>query len=106
MYLAHTSTDLLLQLIEDTDTIPSITRRRCLCQLVENLSRVAPTESSPYCFDQYQEVPATEMKIIGDDIVPVEVIQTTSEPRRWMKNIVHMCLQQDPIVPTPLLSHL
>lgn len=106
MYLAHSSTDLLLQLIEDTDTIPSITRRRCLCQLVEALSRVAPTESLAYCFDQYKEVTATEMKIIGDDIIPVEVVQTTSEPRRWMQNIVHMCLQQDPIVYIHLPSHL
>ena len=97
MFLSH-NTDTLLKLIDENESVPSLTRRRCLCQLVEALSRVAPAGDAPYCLDQYREILTTEMKIIGDDVVPEDVMQQTSEPQRWRRNIVHMCLQEDPLV--------
>ena len=94
--------DFLLTLVDENESVPSLTRRRCLCQLVEALSRVAPDNDAAYCLDRYREIPTTEMRIIGDDLVPEDVLQQTSEPQRWRRNIVHMCLQEDSIVVSTL----
>ena len=80
------------------ERVGALAHTATLCQLVEALSRVAPAGDAAYCLDQYREVPTTEMRIIGDDVVPEDVLQQTSEPQRWRRNIVHMCLQEDPIV--------
>jgi hypothetical protein len=101
VFLSHNA-DFLLTLVDENESVPSLTRRRCLCQLVEALSRVAPHNDAAYCLDRYREIPTTEMRIIGDDVVPEDVLQQTSEPQRWRRNIVHMCLQEDSIVVSTL----
>ena len=84
--------------MEDRDHTPSLSRRRCLCQIVEALSRVAGTDDTPFCLDQYSEVTTTKMMMIGDELLPTAAIQQTLEPVRWRMNIVQMCLQEDPVV--------
>lgn len=98
VYLATTSANLFLDLIEDREQTPSLTRRRCLCQIAEALSRVAGTETSPFCLDVFTEITTTKMRLIGDELIPTEGIQQTLEPIRWRMNIVQMCLQEDPVV--------
>ena len=84
--------------MDDRENTPSLSRRRCLCQIVEALSRVAGTESMPFCLDQFSEVTTTKMMMIGDEVLPTAAIQQTLEPVRWRMNIVQMCLQEDPVV--------
>ena len=84
--------------MDDRENTPSLSRRRCLCQIVEALSRVAGTENMPFCLDQFSEVTTTKMMMIGDEVLPTAAIQQTLEPVRWRMNIVQMCLQEDPVV--------
>ena len=39
-----------------------------------------------------------ELHIVGDDLIPTSVTQTTLEPFRWMQHIVHNCFQRDLVV--------
>ena len=62
------------------------------------MSTVAGSPEHPYCFDCYKEVLQTELHIVGDDLIPTSVTQTTLEPFRWMQHIVHNCFQRDLVV--------
>lgn len=104
-HIASTATNRILSLLESEEASSS-TRRRSLAALVETLSAVPPAETDGvYCLDRFEEVPTTEIQVIGDDILPVESVQVTTEPRRWMHIIVQMCLQQDFTVSAVLFCH-
>ena len=94
-YLADHSSNLILRLFEEIDNNPTIERKRALSQLIEAISSVEGTEEKEYCFDRCEEVMTTEMEIIGDDLIPVDVLQYTTEPHRWMQYIIHICFQHD-----------
>ena len=94
-YLADHSSNLILCLFEEIDNNPTIERKRALSQLIEAISSVEGTEEKEYCFDRCEEVMTTEMEMIGDDVIPVDVLQYTTEPHRWMQYIIHICFQHD-----------
>lgn len=94
-YLADHSSNLILRLFEETDNNPTLERKRALSSLIESISSVGPTEELRYCFDRCEEFMATELKTIGEDIIPVDVLQYTTEPHRWMQYIIHICFQHD-----------
>ena len=85
-HLANSATDLLLQLWEDDEQGVSSERRRCVARLVALVSAVAPSATQGvYCLDRFEEVPATELQIIGEELQPVESIALSTQPQRWMR---------------------
>ena len=62
------------------------------------MSAVPGQEEQPYCFDSCREVLQTELHMVGEDLIPTRVTETTSEPTRWMRYIVHTCFQRDLVV--------
>lgn len=94
-YLADHSSNLILRLFEETDNNPTLERKRALSSLIESISSIGPTEEKSYCFDRCEAFMATELKTIGEDVIPVDVLQYTTEPHRWMQYIIHICFQHD-----------
>lgn len=57
-----------------------------------------PGKEEAYCFDSCSEVLQTELHMVGEDLIPTRVTETTSEPYRWMQYIIHTCFQHDLVV--------
>lgn len=106
IYLADHSSNLILRLFEETDNNPTLERKRALSMLIEAISSVPPTEDKKYCFDRCEEVLTTEMQMIGDDLIPADILQYTTEPHRWMQYIIHICFQKDLTVSFVFLSDI
>lgn len=67
-----------------------------MARLVELVSAVPPSATrSVYCLDRFEELPATELRLIGEDWQPVESVALSTQPQRWMRLVVQLCVQQD-----------
>lgn len=62
------------------------------------MSAVPEQPGEAYCFDCCREVLQTELHMVGEDLIPTRVTETTSEPYRWMRYIIHTCFQHDLVV--------